>query len=233
MGTRISNGRDSGVKYMKSIWKSLNVPDYQNISRELYQFICKHHPEILNQPELIWHELEVKHVCRHVGSLKTFFKRGPIQPERFAVISFSQATYGLKHRVGLHADTLDPYVRLLWPIKNCTGSKTKFYAVPHAYLAQDVPDYDPNARGGSFWPTVDRAWRQIDEIELTTPVVFDASVPHEVCMAPAGVLDRLWPDLPATSCRLSLTVGFDRALPESRSVAAMHAAWTNFNNKKI
>jgi hypothetical protein len=172
-------------------------------------------------------------VCRHVGSLKTFFKRGPIQPERFAVVSFNHETYKFKHRVGLHADTLDPYVRLLWPIKNCTGSKTKFYAVPHAYLAQDVPEYDPNARGGSFWPTVDRDWRQIDEIELTAPVVFDASVPHEVCMAPAGILDQSWPDLPATGCRLSLTVGFDRELPESKSVAAMHAAWTNFNNKKL
>ena len=232
MGTRISNGRNSGVKNMQSIWKSLDVPNHQDISRELYQFICKHHPEILNQPKLIWHELEVKHVCRHVGSLKTFFKRGPIQPERFAVVSFNHETYKFKHRVGLHADTLDPYVRLLWPIKNCTGSKTKFYAVPHAYLAQDVPEYDPNARGGSFWPTVDRDWRQIDEIELTAPVVFDASVPHEVCMAPAGILDQSWPDLPATNCRLSLTVGFDRALLQSKSVTAMHAAWTNISNRK-
>jgi hypothetical protein len=91
-------------------------------------------------------------------------------------------------------------VRLLWPIKNCAGSKTKFYSVPHAYLAQDVPDYDPNARGGSFWPTVDRNWLQIDEIELTTPVVFDASagfwsddIVRSITATPAGTVVQIDP----------------------------------------
>ena len=57
--------------------------------------------------------------------------------------------------------------------------------------------------------TEQQEWPSLGEIELTQPVIFDASVAHEVHPAPS-----------ATEHRISFTMGFDRDLPISKSVKA-------------
>ena len=87
------------------------------------------------------------------------------------------------------------------------GSHTKFFDIPIEYLQLE---YDPVGSTSSYFTiTESRDWSSLGEVELTQPVIFDASVAHAVYPAPN-----------ATGHRISFTIGFDRDLPISKSVKA-------------
>ena len=119
----------------------------------------------------------------------------------------------------LHVDMLDPYVRILWPIKNCQGAITKLFDIPRENLKESFLDgaehtFDPNHATSYFFPIEQRDWPLINEFELSQPVLIDVSVAHAVYPAPG-----------ATEYRISFAMGFDKDLPISKSIDA----WTELN----
>ena len=109
----------------------------------------------------------------------------------------------------LHFDRLEPYVRILWPIRNCEKSVTKFFDADPAlvqieYLENNIPYYGVYDM---------KNLRMIDQFELSSPLVFDSGIAHSVHPAPN-----------ATKTRISFSIGFDEDLEISQSVDS----WSDF-----
>lgn len=191
-------------------YKFLNVKDHHIISEQMFAYIRDQLDLLILNPKF-WTDLDIKAVLHHVPALKKLLKRNSLVPKQIAVIIVDPEPAIVPPP---HADKLDPYVRMLWPVKNCEGSKTKFYDIPRSFL-QVVPA-GQDSTSVAFYPTVDRDWRIIGEVELTSPIVFDASVVHGVHCAPRPYAVPVHPDW----FRITFTVGFDRILPISKLVSA-------------
>jgi hypothetical protein len=119
-------------------------------------------------------------------------------------------------RDGLHVDGGNPAdVRVIWPIKNCVGSRTIFWKVDSQYIKVST-DEEIEKNGSIYYEIEDGPHEQIDFFELSQPMVFDSNVPHSI---------KCNPDI--AEPRLSFTIGIvDQKDPRKYSVEA----W--YNNKK-
>jgi hypothetical protein len=187
---------------MKLVYKFYDIENHQAISDEVYNYVANHSEILKQRPLVFFNDVNVFHMLNHTPTLTEFLQQQSLTPEQIAVVIVPPG-----EKPYLHVDTIDPYVRLLWPVKNCTGARTKFYDVPRECL-----ELEHNTKGSSniYYNIIEqRDWAPLGEIELTQPVIFDASVAHAVHPAPD-----------ASEPRISFTIGFDRDLPISKSVKA-------------
>ena len=187
---------------MKLVYKFYDVENHQAVSDEVYNFVVNHSNILTSSRPAFFNDVSIPGMLTHTPMLVDFLQQSSLVPKQIAVIVVAP-----DEKLQLHVDTADPYVRILWPVKNCIGARTKFYDVPREYL-----ELEHNTKDSSslyYGITEQREWPSLGEIELTQPVIFDASVAHEVCAAPN-----------ATEHRISFTIGFDRDLPISKSVKA-------------
>ncbi len=186
---------------MSKIWKYLDVPNHQEISDEVYQYIVDH-TSILKTKPIFYTDVNISHILRNAPLLTSFLEQRFLTPNLISIIVVPPNT-----KPSLHVDYIDPFVRILWPVKQCRGSKTKFYNIPREFL---VLDSNPHAATNTYYNiTEKRDWPIVDEFELVQPLVFDASIAHAVHPAPD-----------ATDYRISFTIGFGKDLPISKSVKA-------------
>jgi hypothetical protein len=185
---------------MKPIYKFLNIGNFQAISDQMYDFVVNQ-TDILKPIEPVFFtDVDVGHTLYHVPLLTDFLNQHFLKPTKLSVIVASA-----KSTPYLHVDTEDTFVRILWPVRNCVGSRTKFYDIPRQYLK-----LNHYSDGVIFYDiTEQREWEYLDEFELTSPLVFDASVAHEVHIVPN-----------ISEHRISFSIGFDRDLPISKSIKA-------------
>jgi hypothetical protein len=193
---------------MTTPYKFLNVKDHHIISEQMFAFIRDHSGLLILDPQF-WTDLDVKTVLHHVPALSKLLKRNSLTPKQIAVIIVDPDP-----DVVIHTDTLEPYVRILWPVKNCEGSRTKFYDIPRSFLKVEPPG--KASTNIACYPTVDRDWRFLGEVELTSPIVFDGSIAHAVHCAPRPYAVPVHTDW----FRITFTVGFDKTLPISTLVSA-------------
>ena len=187
---------------MKLIYKFYDVDNHQAISNEVYNYVVNHSDILTSSRPVFFNDVHILSMLAHTPMLINFLKQSSLVPKQIAVVVVAP-----DEKSHLHVDTIDPYVRLLWPVKNCIGARTKFYDVPRECLK-----LEHNIMGSSniyYSITEQQEWASLGEIELTQPVIFDASVAHQVHPAPD-----------ATEHRISFTMGFDRDLPISKSVKA-------------
>jgi hypothetical protein len=188
---------------MQPIWKFLEIDDHQAISDEVYQYMLDHTSMLDNHLTTFYNEMDIFQVLNYTPSLRKFLSDHGLVPEFIAIIIVLPSD----HPDNLHADQLTPYVRLLWPVKNCLGSVTKFHDISRDLFREEADKWASTS--AYYRPTVKKDWPVIDQFELTQPLVFDVSVAHEICAAPN-----------TTEPRISFTIGFDRDLPISKSVKA-------------
>ena len=199
---------------MKKSYKFLNVQNHQQVSQEVLAFL-EQHTDLLNECPQFWNPLEIKTVLTHVPSLMKFLKQHKLFPTEISAIIFDPQTMYTR----IHADPLQTYVRILWPVKNCLGSVTKFYDIPKELLTEGTQtdwkdpnkvhlDHYTNVDQGVYYPPLDREWISVDQVELSAPIAFDGSVPHSVHPAPGKDI------------RISFTIFFDWGLPISKSIDA-------------
>ena len=186
---------------MQSTHKFLNVDNYQVISDEIYQYVVSH-TQVLRL-EYIFVDQYIDHMLSCCPLLTEFLNNHKLVPKRMAVVVVAAS-----NKIEMHRDTdgrFNPYIRILWPIKNCQGSKTRIWFVPKH--DGTVVWYPNNTMYTRF--SADQKRLQIDEFELSQPLLFDASYAHSVDPAPGS-----------TEIRISFTMGFDRDLPISKSIQA-------------
>ena len=188
---------------MRPVWKRLEVDNYQKISDDVYDYMVNYTEILKFKTPVFYNNISPMHIVHHVSSLKKFLDDNflPI-PTVTAIIVVSPSVES-----NLHADTIDPYVRILWPIRNCQGSLTKLSDVPRECLELEFSQ--TGSTDTYYRPTVEKDWPLIDEIELLQPILLDVSIAHEVHPAPD-----------AKEHRISFTIGFDRDLPISKSIKA-------------
>jgi hypothetical protein len=190
---------------MSTCFKFLDVKNYQILGNEVYDYLNKR-TNLLRTPQpLFFNELDVKDVRKNVKSVREWLTKNRLVAKRFIVIIVPPGN----QPDNLHFDRLVPYVRILWPIRNCENSVTKFFNADPAnaqiaYLENNIPYY----RVDEF-----ANLRMIDQFELSSPLVFDSGIAHSVHPAPN-----------ATKTRISFSIGFDEDLQISQSVDR----WSNF-----
>ena len=185
---------------MKLVYKFYDVENHQAISDEVYDYVVNHTDILKPREPIFFNDVDIFSMLKHTPLLAEFLQQQSLIAKQIAVAVVMPGANS-----HLHVDTIDPYVRLLWPVRNCAGTCTKFYDVPRECL-----ELVHNTAGASniYYNIIgQQEWLSLGEIELTQPVVFDASVAHIVHSAPD-----------ATKPRISFTMGFDRDLPISKSV---------------
>ena len=184
---------------MKPIYKFLNINNHQEISNEVYQYIVDHTDVLLCKN--IFVDQDIGQMLNYCPLLNDFLNIYKLIPKRLAIIVCPKNSEITMHRDN---DGTNSYVRILWPVRNCQGSITKLWQVP------DDAGTLINTNGIVYtafpW---DQPREQIDEFELSHPVLFNASCAHSVHPAPES-----------TQTRISFTIGFDRDLPISKSIEA-------------
>ena len=193
---------------MSKIWKYLNVANHQEISDEIYQYIVDHTDRLLDHHYFVDHS--IPHMLRYCPLLTNFLNSRYLMPTRLASIVCSNDAMIPMHR---DSDGEHPYVRILWPIKNCQGSKNKFWKAPDGVgkLTSDT-----NGTLYTEFPK-NQEYKLIDEFELSSPLVFDTSCIHSV-----------EPNVDLPGSRISFTIGFDQDLPISKTIRA----WVDFELPK-
>ena len=187
---------------MKLVYKFYDVENHQAVSNEVYNFVVNHSNILTPSRPVYFNDVSIPGMLTHTPMLVDFLQQSSLVPEKIAVVVVAP---GAKSE--LHVDTIDPYVRILWPVKNCAGARTKFYDIPKEFL---VLNSEPAASTNTYYDISEqRDWPVLEEVELIQPIVFDASVAHAVHPAPD-----------ATENRISFTIGFDKDLSISKSVKA-------------
>lgn len=193
---------------MNKIFKFLDVDNHQEISDEIYNFVLNHSDLLDSDAKFLFSLMDVDNMLTHTPLLQKFLQEKSLCPTVIGIVVTHADSPS-----NLHVDYVDnpntTYIRILWPVRNCQGSRTIFYNVPVESL-QLVEQ--PN--GKPYYNIPDgQTLEYAEEFELTSPVVFDVSVAHEIIPAPGS-----------TQHRISCSIGFDRALPLSNSIDA----WDNF-----
>lgn len=185
---------------MNRSYQFIDVKNHQDIGNEVHAYIVAH-TQVL-QLENIFVDQDINHMLSCCPLLAKFLSAHSLAPKRLATIVCAGSSEIEMHRDN---DGTKPYVRILWPVQNCQGSKTKIWAVP-----KDAGIVMPDTNGIVYtgFPS-DQKRIQLDEFELSQPVLFNASCAHSV-----------HPALGSTETRISFTIGFDRDLPISKSIEA-------------
>lgn len=153
-------------------YKVLIAPNHEIISRNIYNYIAIK-TNILNDPQF-WSSVNVQDVLENIPLLTEFLKIHNMKAKAMAVIVTPANTQGY-----IHIDTV-PDIRVLWPIKNCKGSFTRFFNIDKKfvkldYLENGIP-YMNITHPGPF--------EQIDELELIQPVLINPGIGHGIYTNP-------------------------------------------------
>ena len=164
-------------------YKLLEADNQQIITDKLYEFIINK-TDILAQ-ELFWNDVNIIEILNDIPELTDFFvKYNLVSPTRMSIICVPNNSSVGKN---IHIDQPGENIRLLWPIKNCQGSFTRFFKVDSNFIKLQYLD-----NGVPFYHITDSTTHtMIDELELLVPVIFNSAMPHGICPNPDSLESRL------------------------------------------
>jgi hypothetical protein len=172
------------------IWKYIDIINYELISEKVYNFIVN--KTSIMQENATWNTLSKEELLHDIPELMTVFKNlGDLDPLNLSIVKCEP-----KQNIAVHIDS-DTFARLLWPIKNCKGSYTKFFEIENANIEKrygvkkDLYYHINNIQDATLLETV----------ELTQPIVFKPWIPHGV-----------WSNPDYSESRLTLTIRFSKSL---------------------
>jgi hypothetical protein len=169
------------------IYQYLKIKNHEYISLLIKDYI-ENKTTILDE-KLSWKYLDIDSLLSTIPELNIEFNKWNLK------ILVAAAVYRKPYsQWGIHIDSSNFY-RVLWPVMNCQGSKTKFYKLEiEKFKPGQGKDGDRNL---SLIPG--NTLEFLDEFELNEPVIFNPQIPH-------GIFCN--PKIPDP--RVSLTLGFNR-----------------------
>lgn len=178
-------------------FKFIEIPDYDNLVAEILKFLSEKTTALSNpdrgmNTEATWNWIDPYQLLKNVPALYNWiYKEHGLAVQYVALIGLTPEAENLLHTDNdLPDGRLD--VRILLPLQNTAGSVTRFYDVPTDQIEKrTTPDgtiYKAITGPGPF-PI-------IAELELTKPIVFNSSIPHDV------IVNK------ASGFRLSMAIGF-------------------------
>jgi hypothetical protein len=146
-------------------YEYLNILDYEKISDQIYNFLLSN----FNLKNFIfWNDIDHLKLMAAIPMLEHTLHNMNLSIKEIAIIK--TAVSG-----NIHVD-YGRCPRILWPIKNCIGSENRFFDVKPEWLQimhlkNGTPYYSINNPS----PLI-----QIDQFELSRPVVFNPEIAHGV-----------------------------------------------------
>jgi hypothetical protein len=181
---------------MRIPYRKLDYQNYQQIIEKLNTY-AELKTDIMRNPvrstikrqSLIWRiRVNLDDILSDIPELVDLLNHYGIKPKRAAFIQTEPNTQGEIHIDG------NLLTRILFPVRNCIGSKTKFFDIPKSF-------WDDNGYGGydevkkEFYYSAYKGnvndFRVVDEFELDRPVIFDTSISHGVFTDPAIIEPRI------------------------------------------
>jgi hypothetical protein len=167
------------------IYKFLDIPDYSLISDKVYNYILND-TDILTG-DAIWNWTNQEEVLDKVPELKLALDNLQLEVQRISIVKANPGS-----NIRMHIDW-DKEPRILWPIRNCQGSYTKFFKVDPTNIIEHR-----GVKGDTYYLiTQPELAEQIDSLELTSPVLFTPWVAHGV-----------WTNPNCNDPRLTMTIKF-------------------------
>jgi len=171
------------------IYKYIDIPNYKEIADKVYEFI-KNKTDIL-ETTAVWNFLPKNEILEDIPELVALFNSMGLVPLNLSIVKCRPNS-----QIGVHIDS-DNYARLLWPIRNCDGSFTRFFEVDQSnvekrYGVKGDLYYHINNLGNA---------KLLESVELNKPIVFKPWIPHGV-----------WSNPKYNEPRLSLTIKFSKSL---------------------
>jgi hypothetical protein len=169
------------------IYKYLDINKQEYISKKLYEYVEKFTP-ILRR-KWFWNTVNKTHLLKTIPELDEELKT--IIDHEITMISIIYRPPN--YQGGIHIDNITYPYRVLYPIKNCKGSYTKFYNLNGNDVIEKFGDQgDRHLVPDTTYPLL-----ELESVELTNPIVFNTQIPHGVYTNPEF-----------TEPRLSATFGF-------------------------
>ena len=167
------------ISMIMKCYKKLDIPNHSLISDQMYDFVVN--KTTILQKNIFWTYVNAHQVFDQIPDLKTISDSLKIDVDAIAVIWAPPGLEGAIH-IDYGRD-----MRILWPIKNCEGSYTRFFKVDpsHVKVAR-LPNNEPY-----YEITQPEPYEVLDELELTQPVVFDSSIAHGIYTNPGCTEPRL------------------------------------------
>ena len=159
-------------------YKFIELENADVITEKLYEFVVNN-TDIL-QTGRSWTPVNTAKVLSAVPELRTALDKFTDLPVDISAFVYRPPGYEEAHLDGV-VET-----RLLMPVRNCQGSYTKFFDLNGNTVTKMV-----EAKGNVWWKIGnEHPLVEIDRLELTKPVFFNAGVPHGV-QTPKGNGPRL------------------------------------------
>jgi len=161
------------------IYKFIDIPNHADISDKIYNYIVSHTDIIAGKA--IWNWANDKELILIVPELKTVLDTLGLEVERISIIKADP-----RENIRMHID-YDKEPRMLWPIRNCQGSYTKFFDVDPANIKEQR-----GIKNDIYYLILNpEIAPQIDSLELTAPVMFKPWIAHGVWSNPTFNEPRL------------------------------------------
>lgn len=151
-------------------YKPLNYANHQLVSKKLYDFAVNQ-TNVLRRA-IFWNNIDCDQVLTAVPELQEVLDQYQLNKPYQAALLYSGTIQG-----NIHIDG-GKDVRILWPVCNTEGSKTKWFDVDPEFI---IPQKQKNA---GWIVTKQEGHRVIDELEITEPIFFNSGIPHGIYCNP-------------------------------------------------
>lgn len=181
---------------MKRIFRYIDVPNHKELSSKMYSFFIRH----VDEGDFGWRDINVSLVKNEIPELIKAFDG--VQ-KGLTLTGFVFVYLMPKAHSPIHIDYTKPIYRILWPVKNCENSETRFFECDRSAITKSSSWDYANGKANRTAMRVDdnNIGPLIETIRLTQPVVFDPTILHGV-----------WPDPHSNEPRISATMFFDQPL---------------------
>jgi hypothetical protein len=167
------------------IYKFIDIPGHSLISDKVYNYVLNNTDIITGNA--IWNWTNQQEILGAVPELKIATDNLQLEIERISIIKAQP-----KSNIRIHID-YDREPRMLWPIRNCQGSYTKFFDVDPA----NVTEHRGVKNDIYYLIKSPETAQQIDSLELVSPIMFKPWIAHGV-----------WTNPDCEESRLTMTIKF-------------------------
>ena len=166
-------------------YKPLDIPNFELISNKVFDYVQTNTDILLG--DAFWNWTNAQQVLTLIPELRTTLDRLNLVVDQISIIKTKP-----RSNLRVHID-YDKEPRILWPIRNCQGSYTKFFDVDPSNILEQR-----GIKNDIYYLILDpEKATLIDTLELTQPVMFKPWIAHGV-----------WTNPECDEPRLTMTIKF-------------------------
>jgi len=180
-----SNLYESGL--MLKPFALVDCPVQSTIQSKTVEYL-KNYTDLFERKDLhLWNKVNTVDLIRAVPELPKFYLSLGLKLREVAV-----TVWNSNKDVPLHIDELPVTAKINFPVMNTENTVNEWYSVPKCLLDKVEPII--NQFGSAYYDLASIDLDQcekIDQVELTTPVVFNSQIPHKIRITDRAQFPRI------------------------------------------